>query len=77
MISSGISSKYFDMVCYLKREASSGPIPFEVQQNGNWNDNIHTFEVWNVNERGIKREKEQMKSSKESLKNEKRRAVAI
>ena len=28
-----ISSKYFDMVCYLKRETYSGPISFEVQQN--------------------------------------------
>ena len=28
-----ISSKYFDMACYLKRETYSGPISFEVQQN--------------------------------------------
>ena len=28
-----INSKYFDMVCYLKQEASSGPISFEVKQN--------------------------------------------
>ena len=28
-----ISSKYFDMACYLKRENYSGPISFEVQQN--------------------------------------------
>ena len=28
-----ISSKYFDMACYLKREAYSGPISFEVQRN--------------------------------------------
>ena len=28
-----ISSKYFDMDCYLKRETYSGPISFEVQQN--------------------------------------------
>ena len=28
-----ISSKYFDMVCYLKREAYSVPIYNEVQQN--------------------------------------------
>ena len=27
-LSSGISSKYFDMGCYLKREAYSGPISF-------------------------------------------------
>ena len=26
-----ISSKYSDMVCYLKRETYSGPISFEVQ----------------------------------------------
>ena len=28
-----ISSKYFDMVCYLKQEAYSVPISLEVQQN--------------------------------------------
>ena len=28
-----ISSKYFDMACYLKRETYSGPISFEVQRN--------------------------------------------
>ena len=28
-----ISLKYFDMACYLKREAYSGPISFEVQRN--------------------------------------------
>ena len=50
------------MVCYLKQEASFGPL--EVQQNGNWNDNIHSFEAQNVNERrGIKMEKEEMKPS--------------
>jgi hypothetical protein len=27
------SSKYFDMACYLKQEASSGPISVEVKQN--------------------------------------------
>ena len=35
-----ISSKYFDMVCYLKQETYSGPISFEVQQNDIWTDNI-------------------------------------
>ena len=28
-----ISSNYFDMACYLKRETYSGPISFEVQRN--------------------------------------------
>jgi hypothetical protein len=31
LVSSGISSKYFDMACYLKQETFSGPISFEVQ----------------------------------------------
>ena len=31
-----ISSKYFDMACYLKREAYSGSISFEVQWNDIW-----------------------------------------
>ena len=34
-----ISSKYLDMVCYSKWEASSGPISFEVQENDIWTDN--------------------------------------
>ena len=28
-----ISSKYFDMACYLKQETYSGRISFEVQRN--------------------------------------------
>ena len=28
-----ISSKYFDILCHSKQEASSGPIPFEIQLN--------------------------------------------
>ena len=28
-----ISLKYLDMVCYLKQETYSDPIPYEVQQN--------------------------------------------
>ena len=40
-----ISSKYFDMACYLKRETYSGPISFEVQQNDIWTDNIQSFEI--------------------------------
>ena len=28
------------MVCYLKWEASSGPISFEVQRNDIWTDNL-------------------------------------
>ena len=40
-----ISSKYFDMVCYLKRETYSGPISFEVQRNDIWTDNIQSFEM--------------------------------
>jgi hypothetical protein len=40
-----ISSKYFDMVCYLKQEASSPPISFEVKQNDSWTDNIQSFEL--------------------------------
>ena len=38
-----ISSKYFDMVCYLKRETYSGPIYFEVQRNDIWTENIQSF----------------------------------
>ena len=34
------------MACYLKqREAYSGPISFEVQQNDIWTDNIQSFEM--------------------------------
>ena len=40
-----ISSNYFDMACYLKRETYSGPISFEVQQNDIWTDNIQSFEM--------------------------------
>ena len=40
-----ISSKYFDMACYLKREAFSGLISFEVQRNDIWTDNIQSFET--------------------------------
>ena len=40
-----INSKYFDMVCYLKQEASSGPISFEVKRNDSWTDNIQSFEL--------------------------------
>ena len=43
--SSYISSKYFDMSCYLKREASSGSISFEFQQNGKQTGNIQSFEL--------------------------------
>ena len=32
------------MACYLKREAYSGPISFEVQQNDIWTDNIQSVE---------------------------------
>ena len=38
-----ISSKYFDMVWYLKSEAYSGPISFEVQRNKIWTDNIQSL----------------------------------
>ena len=37
--------KTFDMAYYLKQEASSGRISFEVQPNDNWNDNIQLFEL--------------------------------
>ena len=40
-----ISSIYFDMACYLKRETYSGPISFEVQRNDIWTDNIQSFEI--------------------------------
>ena len=40
-----ISSKYFDMVCYLKQGTYSGPISFEVQRNDIWTDNIQSFEM--------------------------------
>ena len=40
-----ISSKYFDMACYLKRETYSGPISFEVQGNDICNDSIQSFEM--------------------------------
>ena len=40
-----ISSKDFDMVCYLKRETYSGPISFEVQRNDIWTDNIQSIEM--------------------------------
>ena len=40
-----ISSKYFDIMCYLKRETYSGPISFEVQRNDIWTDNIQSFEM--------------------------------
>ena len=43
-----ISSKYFDMVCYLKRETFSGPISFEVQRNDIWTDNIQSFDSSNT-----------------------------
>ena len=33
------------MVCYLKQEASSGPISFEVKRNDSWTDNIQSFEL--------------------------------
>ena len=39
------SDKNFDMACYLKWEAYSGPISFEVQQNDIWTDNIQSFEM--------------------------------
>ena len=40
-----ISSKYFDMACYLKSETYPGPISFEVQRNDIWTDNIQSFEM--------------------------------
>ena len=40
-----ISSEYFDMVCYLSWEASSGPISFNVEQYDNVTDNIQSFEL--------------------------------
>ena len=40
-----ISSKYFDMACYLKQEAYSGPVSFVVQQTDVWTDNIQSFEM--------------------------------
>ena len=40
-----ISSKYFDMVCYLKQETYCVPISFEVKQNDIWTDNIQLFEM--------------------------------
>ena len=41
-----INSKYFDVVCYLKREASSDPISFEVK----WNEHsiILAFILWEL-----------------------------
>ena len=33
------------MVCYLKWEASSGPISFEVKRNNSWTDTIQSFEA--------------------------------
>ena len=40
-----ICSKYFDVVFYLKQEAFSGPISFEVEQDDSWTDNIQSFEL--------------------------------
>ena len=42
-----ISSKYFDMACYIKRETYSGPIsgPIQVQQNDILTDNVQSFET--------------------------------
>ena len=40
-----ITSKYFDIVCYLKRKTYSGPISSEVQRNDIWTDNIESFEM--------------------------------
>ena len=31
------------MLSYLKEEASFAPISFEVQQNDNWTDNLHSI----------------------------------
>jgi hypothetical protein len=39
------SSKYIDMVCYLKQESYSGPVSFEVQPDDIWTDNIRSFEM--------------------------------
>jgi hypothetical protein len=55
------------MACYLKREAYSGPISFEVQRNDIWTTSSKYFElivnllVCNVIEREIERENGQMK----------------
>ena len=38
-----ISSKYFNMACYLKWETCSGPISFEVQRYDIWTDKIQSF----------------------------------
>ena len=40
-----IISKYFDMACYLKQEASFASISFEVKSNDNWTDNVQSFEL--------------------------------
>ena len=40
-----ISSTYFDMVGYLKRETCSSLISYEVRQNHIWTDNIQSFEM--------------------------------
>ena len=40
-----ISSKYFNMACYLEWKASSVPISFEIKQNDSWTDNIQSFEL--------------------------------
>ena len=48
-----ISSKYLDMVCYLKQETYSAPISFEVQQNVIWTDNIQSFEMPTVKLRAL------------------------
>ena len=45
LVSSGISSKYLDMACYLKQETYSGLISFEVQQNDIWTDKMQSFEM--------------------------------
>ena len=40
-----ISSKYFDMACYLKGKVYSVPISFEVQRNDIRTDFIQSFEM--------------------------------
>ena len=36
------------MACYLKQEAYSGPISFEVQWNDIWTNNIQSFEMFEI-----------------------------
>ena len=40
-----MSSKYFDMVYYLKRDTYSGQSSFEDQWNDIWADIIQSFEM--------------------------------